>query len=169
MKNYRDSDYAVNKYSGGIVYRFADGSRRTVMLTDYLDEYLAEHPDKTEADLAALKQISDEIYLDQVRAENAQTKKNVSEHALENGGHFGVVSMEEALLDALDRQAAVKAFAAMLRDGALTEAQERRFRLHIFAGLTFREIAAREGVAVRAIQQSVAAAVDKLKKYFELF
>jgi hypothetical protein len=149
MQNFTDSDYALNKYNSGIVYRFADGSRVTVTLTDYLNE----NPGKTERDFAALKALSDAIYLDQVRAENAQTKKNVSVHTLKGG-----VPFEEAFLDALDRAAAAKAFAALLADDALTETQRRRFRLHVLEGLTFREIAKREGVAVRAVQKSVDAA-----------
>ena len=40
MKNYKDSDYARNKFSEGIVYRFAD---RIVEIT--LKDYLAENPD----------------------------------------------------------------------------------------------------------------------------
>lgn len=71
MKNYRDSDYALNKHSKGIVYRFAD---KIVEVT--LAGYLAENPDKTEADFRMLKELSDSIYLDQVQDENAQTKKN---------------------------------------------------------------------------------------------
>lgn len=45
MKNYRKSDYALNKYRKGIVYKFADG---IVEVT--LEDYLRENPDKTETD-----------------------------------------------------------------------------------------------------------------------
>ena len=45
MKNYKDSDYALNKYSEGIVYKFAD---RIVEIT--LSAYLTENPDKTAED-----------------------------------------------------------------------------------------------------------------------
>jgi hypothetical protein len=166
MKHYRNSDYALNKHNGGIVYRFADGSRFTVTLVGYL----TENPDRTESDFAALKEISDAIYLDQVRAENAQTKKNVSIHGLEDGDHFGGIALEDEFLDALDREAAAKAFAKLIKDGALTETQERRFRLRVFDGLTFREIAERECVAVRAVQKSVDAAlrlfIEKFNKIF---
>jgi DNA-directed RNA polymerase specialized sigma24 family protein len=160
VKNYTDSDYALNKYNGGIVYRF------TVTLAGYL----AENPDKTESDFAALKEISDAIYLDQVRAENAQTKKNVSIHNLEDGDHFGGVTLEDEFLDAFDREAAAKAFAKLIKDEALTETQERRFRLRVLDGLTFREIAELEGVVVRAVQKSVDAAlrlfIEKFNKTF---
>jgi hypothetical protein len=165
MKNFKNSDYALNKYNDGIVYRFTDGSRVTVTL----ERYLSENTDKTEADFVALKKLSDAIYLDQARAENAQTKKNVPIHALEDGDHFRGVPLEEEFFGALDLKIAAEAFTRLLDDGALTEAQERRFRLRVLERLTYREIAAREGVAIRAAQQSVEAAKDKLKKYFNFF
>ena len=49
LKNYRDSDNALNKYSQGIVYKFADG---IVEVT--LEDYLHDNPDKTEAGFAEL-------------------------------------------------------------------------------------------------------------------
>lgn len=163
MKNYRDSDYALNKYSGGIVYRFADGSRVTITPEDYF----AENPDKTGADFAALKEISNADYLERDRTEYNITRKNVSIHSLEDGNHFGGVPLEEEFLEAFDRDAAVKAYAAMRASGALTETQERRFRLHVLEGLTFRETAKREGVAVRAVQKSVEAARRMLIEEFK--
>jgi hypothetical protein len=164
MKNYTDSDYALNKYSDGIVYRFADGSRFTVTL----ENYLAENPDKTGADFAALKEISDADYLERDRTEYNLTRKNVSIHALEDGDHFGGATLEEEFLDAFDREAAAKAYESVLASGALTETQARRFRLHALEGLTFRETAKREGVAVRAVQKSADAArrllIEEFKK-----
>ena len=61
MKNYKDSDYARNKFSDGIVYRFAD---RIVEIT--LKDYLAENPDKTVEDFMELKALTEaglELYL----------------------------------------------------------------------------------------------------------
>ena len=79
MKNYRDSDYAVNKFSKGIVYRFDD---ETIEIT--LEDYLRENPDKTEEDFLRLKAISDEIFLEEIRLETAQGRKLVSIKDLEN-------------------------------------------------------------------------------------
>lgn len=73
MKNYRKSDYALNKFSEGIVYQFSDGTLEISMA-----DYLRDNPDKTEADFLALKALSDEIYLEQVRLETAQGNKTVS-------------------------------------------------------------------------------------------
>jgi len=69
VKNYRDSDYAVNKFSKGIVYRFDD---ETIEIT--LEDYLRENPDKTEEDFLRLKAISDEIFLEEIRLETAQAE-----------------------------------------------------------------------------------------------
>jgi len=64
MKNYRDSDYALNKFSEGIIYRSED---RIVKIT--LDNYLAENPGKMAQDFLELKALSDEIYYQQVTHE----------------------------------------------------------------------------------------------------
>ena len=42
MRNYKDSDYALYRYSQGIVYKFSDG---IVEIT--LEDYLRDNPDKT--------------------------------------------------------------------------------------------------------------------------
>jgi hypothetical protein len=78
MKNYKDSDYALNKFSEGIVYRFAD---RIVEIT--LKDYLAENPEKTVEDFLELKALSDEIYHQQVIDENRTSRLDVSINGME--------------------------------------------------------------------------------------
>ena len=165
MKNYKDSDYALNRYSAGIAYRFADGSTMTVTL----EGYLADNPGKTEADFQALKELSDAIYLRQDRADNAQTKKNKPIYSEETNAELMSVTLEESYLEALDHRNAAAAFDRLMESGALTETQERRFMLHVVDGLSLRQIAKHEGVALRAIQKSVNAGADMLKKYFNNF
>ena len=70
MKNYRKSDYALNKFSEGIVYQFSDGIVEISMA-----DYLRDNPGKTKKDFLELKAISDDIYLEQVRLETAQGNK----------------------------------------------------------------------------------------------
>jgi len=48
----------------------------------------------------------------------------------------------------------------------LPEIQRRRLRGYFYEGLTYRELAAREGVDHKAIVRSVDSALKKLKKYF---
>lgn len=67
MKNFDKSDYALNKFSEGIVYKFSDGIREITK-----EQYLRENPDKTEEDFLRLKAISDEIFLEEIRYETAQ-------------------------------------------------------------------------------------------------
>lgn len=45
MKNYKNNDYAANKYSPNIVYRFGNG---TVEIT--LEKFLADNPNMTPED-----------------------------------------------------------------------------------------------------------------------
>ena len=79
MRNYKDSDYALNKYSQGIVYKFADS---IVEVT--LEDYLRDNPDKTEADFAELKALSDEIYYRQDRQEYRVSHRDVSINGIED-------------------------------------------------------------------------------------
>ena len=165
MKNYRSTDYALNKYNEAIVYRNSDGSRTAVTL----EQYLEENPYSTEKDYADLKELSDSIYLEQDRAEYRQTWKNISIHKLGKDIDYGELAFDELLFDEIDRYTVIKAFYKLFEEGSLTDHQERRFRLHIIKGLSHRQIAIREGVAVRAITQSIHAAIHKLKKKLNNF
>lgn len=49
----------------------------------------------------------------------------------------------------------------------LPEKQRKRLLLHFFEGMTFREIAGKEGCSIRAVEYSVHGALHSLKKYFE--
>jgi len=161
MKNYQTSDYAVNKFAAGIVYRFAD---QTVEIT--LADYLRENPGKTETDFAELKALSDEMYLHQVRADNAQTKKNVSIHNLEDTDLCRAASPENGLI-AAEEQAETQKLRRAVAEKALstlTEVQRRRYILHTVNGLTTREIADKEGVSHVAVVYSLEQAEKKIKK-----
>lgn len=73
LKNYRESDYALNKYSQGIVYKFADS---IVEVT--LEDYLRDNPNGTEADFAKLKAWSDGVYHKREMQEQRTCRQNVS-------------------------------------------------------------------------------------------
>lgn len=92
MRDYRKSDYAINKYSPNIVYRFDDE-----IIEVSLEDYLKENPDKTEQDFAELKALSDGIYYEQDRAESAHTRKDVSIHSLEEMGCCSTRPLEDEL------------------------------------------------------------------------
>jgi hypothetical protein len=165
VKNFADSDYALNKYSEGIVYRFVDGTKFTCTLS----AYLAENPGKTEDDFQALKKLSDSVYLDQVTDENAQTKKNIPLNELSvsmrytpspEDLHIGVIEAREESERHVRRTELSRRALALL-----TEKQHRRYLLHHVDGKTLRCIADIEGVGFTKIQKSIEAAEQKIRKF----
>lgn len=163
MKNFTNTDYALNKFSDGIVYKFGD---KIVEVT--LDDYLAENPGKTAADFAVLKKTSDEIYLEQARKENAQTKKNISLGALSERETL-INSPEDRMIAGIDEderktEHRQQQEIAKLALDKLTETQRRRYLLHHVKGLSTREIADLEGVSQRSVMDSIEWAEKKIKK-----
>lgn len=165
LRDYRKSDYAINKYSPNIVYRFHDE-----IIEVALEDYLKENPDKTEQDFAELKALSDEIYYEQDRAESAQTRKDVSIHGLEEMDCCSTRPLEEELeelaAEVQNRRYARIALERLFAAGVLTEVQKRRFRLHVFRGLSTRQIGRLEGTSHQAVAKSLNLAIEKLKKFF---
>jgi DNA-binding CsgD family transcriptional regulator len=161
MKNYRDSDYALNRNRGGIAYRFADG---IVEVTPAA--YLAENPGRTAADFAALKALSDSDYLESDRRDCRQTRKNTPLGALGGADSCAAPSPEAAVIDAPEEAARQRRRLALAKRalGALTGVQRRRYLMRRAGGLTMREIAKKEGVNHSKVQKSLAAAERKIKK-----
>lgn len=163
MKNYRDSDYAHNKFNPGIVYRFADS---IVVVTQ--EDYLLENPDRTEQDFRALKALSDHIYLEQVTEENAQTYKNVSLHSLLEVSDTTEPSPQERLEEqetAVMEAQALHGVQAFLRSGKLTSTQRRRFALFYIQGLSTRQIAELESVSQYSIWECIQACEKKMRNF----
>ena len=73
---------------------------------------------------------------------------------------------EERVVDIQNRKYAWKALEQLFTVGALTEVQKRRFRLHVFQGLSTRQIGRMEGTSHQAVAKSINLAIAKLKKYF---
>jgi RNA polymerase sigma factor (sigma-70 family) len=164
LKNYKDSDYALNKYSEGIVYRFADG---IVEIT--LADYLAENPGKTEADFRALKELSDADYFERDRLENAQTKKNSPLNELDDTALCEAPSPEDYLIGVIDSQEKSKRRQERLAVAnralnKLTEIQRRRYLMYHVDDMTTREIAESEGTHFTTVHESLQAAEKKIKK-----
>lgn len=161
MKNYKNSDYALNKFSRGIVYKFADG---IVEVT--LEDYLRENPEKTAEDFEKLKDLSDAIYHEQVIQEHRTSRLNVSIHEMEE--HLLAINtdLETEFIQRMEEGKALTAAHRLLQSGKLTLVQRRRFFLHFFKGLSTRQIAKLEGVNQKAVWESLMWAEKKLKKYF---
>lgn len=161
MKNYRKSDYAINKYAQGIVYQFAN---KIIEIT--LEDYLAENPDKSEKDFNALKSLSDEIYLFQVRADNLQSMKNVSMNSLGEIHNPSTILLDDQYIEMQEKQHASQVISQVLKENLLTEIQRRRFEMYICQGFSTRQIAIREGTTQRAIVKSIHASLKKIKRNF---
>ena len=162
MKNYRESDYALNKYSKGIVYKFADG---IVVVT--LEDYLRENPDKTEADFQAIKRVSDEWYLDQVQLETAQGNKRVSLNGLEETEACATRALDDEYIESEEKKRLMIAVDKLFREGRMTQKQQRRFIQHYIYGLSLRQIAAAEAVHFTSVEESLKSVSDKLRRFFE--
>jgi len=164
MSNYQNSDYALNKFSEGIVYRFAD---EIVEVT--LADFLKENPGKTEADFLALKEFSDSNYYEDDRATYRQTWKDMpfadaDENLLNaetsaEGAYFGDIKAHE---EDSWHQKQVDAMRHVL--DKLTEVQRRRYLQHHVKGLSAREIAKQEGTNHKSVLESLNGAEKKIKK-----
>ena len=164
MKHYTSSDYALNRYSEGIVYRFADS---IVEVT--LADYLADNPDKTAADFQVLKEFSDSNYYKQDRAENAQTKKNTSIDGVDEALLCLEPSPEDVLFGAMDAIEAAewrkgRLIAANHALDKLTEKQRKRYLMYHIEGKTVREIADIEDSFFTSVYESLQGAEKKIKK-----
>jgi len=166
MKHYKNSDYAINKFSEGIVYRFADGIVEVTLV-----DFLAENPDKTKEDFLALKELSDGIYHEQVKDENAQTKKNVllDLGVVEKSLQCHEQSPEQMLIYDIEAQEDIELHSERMSTvnlamDKLTEIQRKRYLMYHIEGLTIRQIADIEGVGHSKIQKSIEGAQKKIKK-----
>lgn len=162
MHNYKDNDYALNKYSDGIVYGFSD---KKVEVT--LDDYLSENPDKSADDFRVLKEFSDGDYLAQDRNDYRQTWKNSATNAVFDTDNRCEPSPEDLLISKLDKeetQTKRKATAQKIWS-KLTEVQRRRYWMYHVEGLSTWKIAKLEGVNQSKIMKSLNAAEKKIKKF----
>lgn len=164
MKNYKDSDYALNKFSENLVYRFGN---RIVEVT--LADYIAAYPDHTKQDFLKWKALSDAIWLEQDRAENAQTKRNSPLDGAEKIALCYAQSPEDTLMNEIcareeDERQRRRLIIANLAMDKLTDVQRKRYLLYHVDGLTMRQIADKEGVGHTKIQKSLEGAEKKIKK-----
>lgn len=166
MNNYRNTDYALNKHSKGIVYKFADGIIETT-----LTDYLRENPEKTEEDFNRLKRLSDEIYYQQDRHQSRTSRLDVSIDCLKQADYISMIHLaidtERKNERSNEQEQALIAARRLLDSGNLTDTQRHRFYLYFFEGLSTRQIALRDEVHQRAVWDSLGWAIKKLKKYFE--
>ena len=78
----------------------------------------------------------------------------------------GGEELEELAAEVQNRRYARIALERLFAAGVLTEVQKRRFRLHVFRGLSTRQIGRLEGTSHQAVAKSLNLAIEKLKKFF---
>lgn len=154
--HYKDSDYAINKYSNGIVYRSVTGEKLTVTYEDMK----MENPSLTLEEYQEIKRFSDEDYHISCNTDNNYSRKKLPFDILEEIQGYSVKSPEDVLLL---RELTDKLHRAI---ESLTETQKRRVRLYYFEGLTGEQIAAAEGVSQKRVSKSIILAKEKIKDFF---
>ena len=111
--------------------------------------------------------MSDEIYHQQVIHENRTSRLDVSINGLEETEQLAAPPLDLDLIHKSDTKKAKEAARRLLDSGELTEIQRRRFILHFVEGLSYRQIARREGVHFTSVHESIEAAAAKLQKFIK--
>ena len=159
MRRFQNTDYVRNKYSKGILYKVSDGYIEVT-----LEDYIKENPDKTEEDFMELKQISDAIYYEQDQEEASYARRK-EEVEVEEIMDEEVSSLDISLIEQEEKEEMTKAVKQLLNNRDLTFIQRRRFYLHFFEGMSYREIAKQEGIFYTSVRDSIQLAIKKIKKY----
>lgn len=160
MKDYRKSNYAINKLRKGIVYRNADGS----ILEITFEKIAANNPNFTKEDFEKLKELSDELYHEEEKSDNLQAHYvKVSLDETSSDEWLAGENLEDEFFGQQDTEAYIKDFQSSI-DMLLTPLQKKRLFMNCFKGMTVREIAKSEGVHYTVIAESIRAAKKKLKK-----
>ena len=165
-RNYRQSDYAKNKYSSNIVYA---GSDETIEIS--LEQFLEENPGMTEEDFVYWKNWSDEDYCAIDRKDSIEAKHTVSIHSIEETELVSVPSAEDIVIEKLSRenQRVYTMKDAELVLSKLSDIQRRRYLLYEVCGLSTPQIALSEGVSQYTVWESIDAAKKRIKKVLKNF
>ena len=165
-RNYRQSDYAKNKYSSNIVYA---GSDETIEIT--LEQFLKENPSMTEEDFLYWKNWSDEDYLEQIIRETNIKKHEFLFNDSDETELFWIPSAEDVVIEKLHRENkrmyTMEDAEAVL--SKLTDIQRRRYLLYEVYGLSTPQIALSEGVSQYTVWESIDAAKKRIKKFLRNF
>lgn len=158
MAGYQKSDYALNKYGKGIVYRFADG---TFELTEqaYIEwktgkpvtpeEIQSGQYEFWQEEFARFKALSDEEFLRQAQGDNREAKRCTSWESMTNTFSDPEASLEEAYERKIEYIEKWTRIEQAMKN--LSEKQRRRAKLYFIYGLKTREIASQERVSQNAI------------------
>lgn len=161
MREFQNTDYVRNKYSEGILYKVSDGYIEVTV-----EQYLKENSDKTEQDFMELKRISDEIYYKQNQEESAYARRKEELKAVEEIEQRGASIFDLEIIKKMEGEEMKQAVKRLLEVGNITLVQKRRFYLHFYEGMSYRQIVKLDGVHFTSVQESIEACVKKLKKIY---
>lgn len=161
MSKYYNSDYAINKNKKGIVYRNNDGS----ILEITFEKISQRNPNFTQEDFDKLKAFSDQIYLEEQRAD-VRYRKYVtgSVDSIEDSKWLRAESFEDEIIEYMNGNRKDEIMRYINTN--LTEVQRRRF-LTFVNGLSTKEIAEIEECRQNAVWESIELARKKLKKFLK--
>lgn len=182
MKYDNKSDYAINKNTDDIVYRYADGTEKRYLkengkvyqiVKDGKSTKTVELPswEMTVEQFDWMKSVSDEDYHERELHTKRTTRENVTIGKLTETNCVADRSTEEEYFDNLDDPDAPPDIRTMenameIINVCLTEKQKRRYVQHHFCGISTVEIAVIEGVKQQSVSENLVAAQKKIKKYF---
>ena len=160
MKDYKKSNYAINKVRKGIVYRNADGS--TLEIT--FEKIAVENPEFTKEDFEKLKELSDELYHEEFKSDDLEAHF-VQSIFDENDERCKCTlpSAEDEYLEQVERSEYEEKLQNAI-DTLLTPVQKKRLYMNCFRGMSTREIAKIEGANQKSVSESIRAAKRKIKK-----
>ena len=115
-----------------------------------------------------LKSISDEIYYEQDQEEAKYARRKDELIEIEHIDQIVVPMIETIFIQEMEKEEMKRAAKYLLTKGNLTLIQKRRFYLHIYKVLSYREIAKLEGVHFKSVQESVESCIKKLKKIYHI-
>lgn len=164
MKEYKKSDYAINKNRKGIVYKNADGS-----ILEITFEKIAEgNPNFTHEDFLKIKEFSDALYLEQERGDNVYRKHVKGTYDdIKDSKWLATDSFVDELLELLEDESIEKAVYQFM-DEKLTPKQRRRFLMYL-NGMSTVKIGEIEGCNQNAAWESIEAGKEKIKKFLRNF
>lgn len=161
MKNYHDGDYALNNFSKTSQYKLQ------IKLVDGTPSYYVSFIDGQ--DICQETEVSHSVYLEFLRFINVERnlqrwdERHTEQSALTDETLYKralkpPISLEETALDNLQNEQ------IQLAAQSLSELQQRRLVLHYKYGLTYEQIAKKEGCRKSAVGESVRLAEEKIRR-----
>ena len=129
-------------------YKDAVGEREYTYVTREVYEALADT-------------FSKEAHAQEMRDIRHTTKDGYTEGETEELVELTGESVEDMVIRQMEIETLQKAMQS------LTPVQRERLHFYFFEGMTYRQIAAKEGVGEKNIRESINGAVKKIKKYFD--